>query len=120
MGHVTARVKIYNPRDKSKYLEHELLVDTGSTYTWIKRDRLEALGVKPVDRRRFKTIEGRIIIREIGEVIIEYLGRKATCIVVFAKEDDHEVLGVTALENLGLEVDPTTGQLREAEAILAL
>jgi len=31
-----------------------------------------------------------------------------------------KVLGITALENLGLEVDPITGQLRKAEALLAL
>ena len=111
MGLTYAKVRIYNPRDSSRFLELELLVDTGSTYTWVKRDRLEELGVKPMDRRRFRTIEGKVV---------ECLGRKATCIMVFAEEKDHEVLGVTALENLSLEVDPVTKQLREAEAILAL
>ncbi|MGB9622241.1 MAG: hypothetical protein ACPL07_00205 [Candidatus Bathyarchaeia archaeon] len=32
----------------------------------------------------------------------------ATTIVVFAEEKDFEVLGVYVLEDLGLEVDPTT------------
>ncbi|MET1160371.1 MAG: clan AA aspartic protease [Thermoprotei archaeon] len=120
MGHVIAKVKLYNPYDASKSMEYELLVDTGSTYTWIKRSILEKLGIKPIDKRRFRTIEGRVIEREIGEAVIECLGKRATCIVVFAEENDHEVLGVTALENLGLEVDPITKQLRETEAILAL
>lgn len=120
MGHVNARVRIYSPRDLTKSMELELLVDTGSTYTLIRRDKLEKLGVKPMERRRFKTVEGRVIERDIGEAVIECLGRKATCIVVFAEERDHEVLGVTALENLGLELDPVTRQLREVEAILAL
>ena len=30
-----------------------------------------------------------------GKAIIKCLGRKATCVVVFADEKDHEVLGVT-------------------------
>jgi len=81
---------------------------------------LEKLGVKPMGRRRFRTIEGRIIERYIGEAVIECLGEKATCIVVFAEEDDVEVLGVTALENLALELDSITKQLKKAEAVLAL
>jgi len=43
---------------------------------------------------------------------------EATTIVVFAKEDDAEVLGVRALEGLGLRVDPSTKELRRADAIL--
>jgi predicted aspartyl protease len=69
---------------------------------------------------RFKTIEGKIIERDIGEAIIECLGEKATRIVVFARKDDAEVLGVDALEGLRLEVDPITKQLRKIEALLAL
>jgi len=53
-------------------------------------------------------------------VIIECLGRRTTTVVVFAEEKDNEVLGLHALEGLGLEVDPITKQLKESEAILAL
>jgi len=46
MGYAKARVKLCNPRDGSLCDELELLVDTGSTYTWIKREKLAKLGVK--------------------------------------------------------------------------
>ncbi len=120
MGHTIARIRLYNPHDLSKKLELELLVDTGSTYTWIKRNKLRELGIRPMDRRKFRTIENRVIERDIGEAVIECLGRRATTIIVFAEESDNEVLGLHALEGLGLEVDPVTKQLREVEAILAL
>ncbi len=120
MGHVVARVRLYNPYDRSRSLDLELPVDTGSTYTWIKSERLERLGIKPMTRWRFKTIEGRIVERDIGEAMIECMGEKATTIVVFAEERDAEVLGVYALEGLRLEVDPVTKQLRKIEALLAL
>ena len=120
MGHTIAKVKLYNPHDLSKYLDLELLVDTGSTYTWIKRSKLEKLGIKSMGKRRFRTIENRIIERYIGKAIVECLGRRATTIIVFAEERDNEVLGLHALEGLGLEVDQVTKQLREVEAILAL
>jgi len=41
MGHTAARIKLYSPHDLSKSIGIELLVDTGSTYTWIKREKLE-------------------------------------------------------------------------------
>ncbi len=120
MSHVTAKVRIYNPHDVSRAIDLELLLDTCSTYMWVKRDRLERLGIKPMARWKFRTIEGRIIERDIGEVIIECMGERATTIVVFAEEGDAEVIGVYALEGLRLEVDPTTGKLRKVEALLAL
>jgi len=120
MGHVVANVRLYNPRNESRFVDLELLVDTGSTYTWIKRKRLEELGVKPMSRWKFKTIEGGIIERDIGEAVIECLGERATRIVVFAEEGDSEVLGVDALEGLRLEVDPVARRLRKVEALPAL
>lgn len=101
-------------------MELELLVDTGSIYTWIKSDKLLSLRIKPMDKGKFRTIENKIIEREIGEAIIECMDKKATTIVVFAKEKDNEVLGLYALEGLRLEVDSLTKQLKEFKAILAL
>ncbi|MFP3291973.1 MAG: aspartyl protease family protein [Thermoproteus sp.] len=120
MGRTTAAVKICSPQDGTKCVETELIVDTGSTYTWIRRERLEAIGVKPSKARKFRTIEGRTIEREVGEAVIECLGERAMSIVVFAERDDVEVMGVVALESLALEVDPVTRQLKKAESLLAL
>ena len=118
MGHTTAAVKICSPQDGTKCVETELIVDTGITYMWIKRERLETIGVKPSKARKFRTIEG--IEREVGEAVIECLGERAMSIVVFAERDDAEVMGVVALESLALEVDPVTQQLKKAESLLAL
>lgn len=120
MGHVVAKVRVLNPHDKSAYLDLELLVDTGSTYTWINGGRLKSLGIEIMGERKFRTIENRIVERQIGEAVVECLGRKATTIVVFAQEGDNEVFGLHALEGLGLEVDPITKKLKEVEAVLAL
>jgi len=120
MGHTNAKIRIRNPHDESKCLDLELLVDTGSTHTWIRHKRLEKLDLKPTTKWRFKTIEGRVIERDIGEAIAECLGERVTSIVVFAKESDAEVLGVYALEGLRLEVDPATKELRKVEALLAI
>ena len=119
MGHTMAKVTLHSP-DMSKSEQIELLVDTGSTYTWVSSATLERLNVKAKTTRKFKTIDGRLLERKIGEVLVEYMNEKATRMVVFADKGDAEVLGVDALEGLGLEVDPITKQLRKAEALLAL
>jgi hypothetical protein len=54
-------MRLYNPGDPSKALDLDLMVDTGSTYTWIKRARLNGLGLKPTGKRAFRTIEGKLV-----------------------------------------------------------
>jgi len=120
LGHTNAKISVYNPHDELKCLDLELLVDTDSTYTWIRRERLEKIDLKPTTKWRFKTIEGKVIERDIGEAVFECLGERATSIAVFAEENDAEVLGVYALEGLRLEVDPVTRQLKRTEALLAV
>ena len=119
MGHCYASVKVYN-KNFSKSGEVSLLVATGSTYTWIKKSTLEGLGLVAEGKWRFKTIEGKEIEREIGEVVAEYDDLRATTIVVFGLEGDADVLGVHALEGLRQEVDPLTKRLKRAEVLLAI
>jgi len=71
-------------------------------------------------RWRSGTVDDRVFERDIGEVVVECLGERATRIAVSAEEGDAEVLGVDALEGLRLEVDPVTRQLRKVEALLAV
>jgi predicted aspartyl protease len=117
MGHTKAKVKIYG---SSGAEEIELTVDTGSTYSWIPEKLLMRLGVEPKWTENFRTIEGRIVPRSTGQADVEYAGKRVTSMVVFARGGDASVLGVHALEGLGLEVDPITKQLKKAEALLAL
>ena len=119
MGHTMAKVTLHSP-DMAKSEQVELLVDTRSTYTWVSKVLLKRLNVVAKTVRRFKTIDCRLLERKVGEALIEYMEEKATRMVVFAEKGDAEVLGVDALEGLGLEVDPITKQLRKVEALLAL
>ncbi len=51
--------------------------------------------------------------------MIECEGLRGTTRIAFARPGDGSVLGLHALEGLGLEVDPTTRTLRKTEAFLA-
>lgn len=119
MGNTYITVKIYK-EVPGEYIEVRLLVDTDASYSWIPRKILEKLGVKPTRRMRFKTIEGRIIEKEVGHIFVEYGDETAPTTVVFAEEEDASVFGLHGLESLGLEVDPVTQEIRKSEALLAL
>ena len=83
----------------------DVMVDTGSEYTWLSRALLDELGVKPVRTERFETADGRILVREIGFAMVFAGGRSSPTIVVFADEGDMVLLGAIALEGMNLRVD---------------
>ena len=56
--------------------------------------------------------------REIGEVGVVLMGRRRVVPVIFGEKGDSAILGVTALEIFGLEVDLVRGVLKEAELLL--
>ncbi len=112
------KVKVRNIHKPELEVEADLLVDTGAIYTILWRESLEKLGVEPRDKRRFKTADGRVIERDDGAIEVEIKGHSTYSIVVFGEGLNAEVLGVTTLEELGLQVDPTTGELKPLELLL--
>ncbi len=89
----------------------KLLVDTGSTYTWVSGTFLRSLGVEPTDRRRILTIEGKAVERPAAEVLMTLEGRTLHTLCLFGEGGDLEVLGAYTLEGFGLAVDPVQRQL---------
>ncbi len=92
------------------------IVDTAAIYSVVPRRILEELGIKPVERRRFKAFGGYVE-RDLGEVGIELMGRRRTITVMFGETDDATVLGVTALESFRLEVDPCKRDSKGSRAL---
>ena len=64
--------------------------------------------------------DNRRIPRQLGEIEVEILGRRATRLIVFAHEGEEALVGVDTLEGLMLEVDPTERALRPVPFALAL
>jgi predicted aspartyl protease len=119
MGTVLTPVTIYS-MDLSRSETLTLIVDTGSTLTWIPEEVALRLGLRPERDWVFRTIEGEDITRPVGPAMIECAGDRTPVRVVFAREKDLPVLGVTVLELLGLQVDPYSQVLRKSDAAWAL
>ena len=79
---------------------------------------LEKIDVKPTSTRRFKLANGKVESYPTGEAYIEVAGQGATSIVAFLPDGSTPLMGVTTLELLGLQVDPTTGELKPLELLL--
>jgi predicted aspartyl protease len=106
MGIFRTTVELAPLRDQNKRHElRDMMVDTGSEYTWVPRTLLEVLGVAPTRTERFETADGHIIEREIGFAMVFVSGRASPTIVVFAGDGDLTLLGAVALEGLNLRVD---------------
>lgn len=95
----------------------DVMVDTGSEYTWLPRTLLDELGVAPTRSERFETADGRILEREIGFAMVFAAGRSSPTIVAFAGPGDMVLLGALALEGLNLRVDLVRRELVPAGPI---
>ena len=116
MGTFFAEVSLAPPGQPDRREPLKLLVDTGSTYTWVSATFLHALGVQPTERRRVLTIEGKTVERPTAEILITLEGRTLHTLCLFGEGGDLDVLGAYTLEGFGLAVDPV--QRRLVPAIL--
>lgn len=116
MGTFFVEVLLAAPQQPERREALKLLVDTGSTYTWVSAVSLQRLGIQPSERRRVLTIEGKTAERGAAEVLITLDGRTLHTVCLFGESGDLEVLGAYTLEGFGLAVDPV--QRRLVPAIL--
>lgn len=97
----------------------QMLVDSGAVYSCLPRKDWQALGLRKKQRCRFDLIDGTMIERDVSECIFRYAGLEATSIVILGEDDDVALLGVLALESLGLVLDPYKGKLGPMRLLLA-
>jgi Predicted aspartyl protease len=114
--HVWVRARVCD-ESGSMSAEVEALVDTGATLTVIPRRLAEELGLRVTGRTEVETAAGRIML-ERTRVRLELEGREELVPALISDVIDKVLIGVTALEVLGLQVDPLTGRLKEWTALL--
>ena len=120
MGMLKKRVRVSNSKKPELCFEEEFWVDTGALYSFVPEDRLEAIGVEPSATRRLVLADGRQQTRLLGfcDLQVEGLEGSIPCPVVFAPKGSLFLLGATALENFGVEVDPVNKTLKPILAVI--
>ena len=117
MGATHVTVAIRNPADPERVWEGLFLVDTGATDCLVPRSHLEAIGLLPKGRRTYGLADGSEIRIEVTTGDVEFMGEVVGATIVMGDEHAEPLLGVTALESAGVEVDPRNQTLRRLPSI---
>ena len=115
LTHITARIRDLAGVSTVPF-EAEFLVDTGSIDCMAPRDKLLAAGVSPEGKRVYELANGQPIEYEYGFVRVAFFGDETVVQVIFGPPDTEPLLGVVALENTGVVVDPVTHTLKRLHA----
>ena len=118
MGATYVDVTIRNPADPRRTWTGSFLVDTGAFDSLVPRPHLEAIGLAPKGRREYALADGRKIELDITTAEIEFHGEVVGGTIVYGEDDTEPLLGVTALESGGFEVDPRRQELKRLPAVL--
>ena len=116
MGATHVTVAIRNPAEPGRVWEGLFLVDTGATDCLVPKQHLESIGLVPEGQRIYGLADGSEIRLDVTGGRIEFMGETAWGTIVFGKEDAEPLLGVTALESVGIEVDPHNQALKRLPA----
>jgi clan AA aspartic protease len=95
----------------------DFLVDTGATDCLVPADKLRQIEVQPVGTMMYELADGTKREYPFGLVQIEFMGELTAGRVVFGPDDMEPVLGVTALESVGITIDPANQTLKRLPAI---
>ena len=115
LTHVIVRLK--NLAGPSGGYEADFLVDTRATDSLAPAAELRKAGIQPVGKTAYELANGRLEEYEFGLAEISFMGEVTAGRVIFGPDIVEPLLGVTALESVGITIDPTTRTLKRLPAI---
>lgn len=117
MGATHVTVKVKHPTDPSRSWEGRFLVDTGAIESVVPASVLNRVGLTPKATRRYELADGTERDFAVTTGDLEVLGEIVGTTIVFGSDDAEPLLGCTALESAGFEVDPRSQTLRKLPAV---
>jgi clan AA aspartic protease len=117
MGTTHVTVMVRNPADPERTWEGLFLVDTGAIDCLVPGKHLREIGLMPKAQRTYELADGSETKMEITTGEIEFMGEIVGSTIIIGRDDAEPILGVTALESVGIEVDPRTRRLKRLPAV---
>jgi clan AA aspartic protease len=117
MGVTQVTVEVRNPARPKKAWQGLFLVDTGAVDCLVPGKHLRALGLKARGTRLYELADGSEVTLDVTVAEIEFMGETVGATVIFGPDDAEPILGVTALESVGIEVDPRSQRLKRLPAV---
>ena len=117
MGVTQVTVAVSHPADANRRWEGLFLVDTGATDCLVPGKHLREIGIQPEGKRVYELADGTEVTMEAAVARIEFMGEFVGATVIFGPDNAEPILGLTALESVGIEVDPQNQRLKRLPAV---
>lgn len=116
MGVTHVTTTVWNLTRQGTPYEAEFLVDTGTVDCMAPSDALKAAGVMPEGRAIYELANGEPVEYQFGFARIGFIGEETVAPIIFGPANVEPILGVVALESMGVVVDPITKTLKRLHA----
>ena len=113
LTHVTVALQAFDAKNGT--YEANFLVNTGATDSFAPASELTRIGVQPVGKMSYELANGKVEEYQFGLVRIAFMGEITAGRVIFGPDAAEPILGVTALESVG--IDPGTQTMKRLPAI---
>ena len=117
MGATHVTVTIRNPAQPERTWEALFLVDMRTMNCLAPRKHLEAIGLEAKGRRAYELADGSELRLDVTVAEIEFMGEIVGGTIIYGEAGVEPLLGVTALESVGIEVDPVSQRLKRLPAV---
>ena len=117
MGVVQVTATVRNPAQPERSWDGLFLVDTGSTDCVVPADALRGIGLAPRGSRTYELADGREEVVDVVPAEVEFMGEIVGATVCFGNDGVEPILGLTALESVGIEVDPVSQRLKRRPSV---
>ena len=117
MGLTRVTVRVKAAADAPVAYEAIFLVDTGATDSMAPASELRKIGLAKLGRTAYELANGQTTEYDFGVGFIEFMGEITGGRVIFGPDNAEPILGVTALESVGITIDPATQALKRLPAI---
>ncbi len=117
MGITQVTATVCNPGNPGRRWESLFLVDTGAIDCMVPGKHLREIGIEPEGKRIYELADGSEVAMDVAVARVEFMGEFVGATVIFGKDDVEPILGVTALESVGIEVDPQNQRLKRLPAV---
>lgn len=117
MGATHVTVTTRNPAQPERTWDGLFLVDPGATDSLVPKPHLEAISLKPRGKRVYELTPGSELVLDVTVAEIEFIGEIVGGTVIIGNADAEPLLDLTALEPVGIEVNPLNQRLKRLPAV---
>ena len=117
MGLTRVTVRLRTLAEGSAAYEADFLVDAGATDSLAPATQLRNAGIQPVGRMAYELANATVEEFEFGLAEISFMGEITAGRIIFGPNHAEPILGITALESVGITIDPVTRTLKRLPAI---